>query len=218
MWKAVVWKELRENWWIAGLGLAAYLWLVASAVGLQLLPTVRATRIWSMPFVESSFVTSFTVVSLALTIALGMRQTISESAGGTWLFLLHRPMPRATLVGLKLAVGAGLYLACGAVPILVYAWWAATPGTHASPFLWSMTADAWASWFSLLTMYLAAFLSGLRPARWVGSRLFPLAAAGLFLFCQKIPQPRPLELALAVALVVALLACVFHVARGRDFS
>ena len=40
----------------------------------------------------------------------------------------------SSLIGLKLAVGALVYLVCGAVPILLYGVWAATPGTHASPF------------------------------------------------------------------------------------
>jgi hypothetical protein len=218
MWKAVVWKELRENWWVAGLGLAAYLWMVASWVGLELLPVVRAVRVWAMPFVETGFLVNFTVLSLALTVALGLRQTLSESVRGTWLFLLHRPMPRGTLVGLKLALGSVLYLACAATPILLYAWWAATPGTHASPFFWSMTVDTWIRWFSLWAMYLAAFLVGLRPGRWIGSRLFPMAGAGLILLLQRIPQPRLLELATVVVLMAVLLTSIFYVARVRDFS
>jgi hypothetical protein len=218
MWKAIVSKELRETFWIAGLGLAAYLYVVAENAGIQLLPPARIYRTWSMPFVSDSFMGGFVVISLGLTIALGLRQTLSESVRGTWLFLLHRPIDRRIVIGLKLAVGAGLYLAGAAVPILIYAWWAATPGTHASPFCWSMTLDAWRAWFTLSAMYLAAFLSGLRPGRWFGSRLFPVAGTGLLLFLQVIPQPWLLQVSLAAALLVVLLLCIFHVARERDFS
>lgn len=218
MWKAIVSKELRENWWIAGLGLAAYLYTVAANTGIQLLPPARIYRTWSMPFVSDSFRGSFIAISLALTIALGLRQTLSESVRGTWLFLLHRPVDRRIVIGLKLAVGAGLYLAGAAASILIYAWWAATPGTHASPFHWSMTLDAWRVWFALLAMYLAAFLSGLRPGRWFGSRLFPVAGTGLLLFLQSIPQPWLLQVFSAAALLFVPLACIFHVARERDFS
>jgi hypothetical protein len=218
MWKAIVSKELRETFWIAGLGLAAYLYAVASNAGLQLLPPARTYRVWSLPFVSDSFLENFTVISLALTITLGLRQTLSESVRGTWLFLLHRPVERRTLIGIKLAVGAGLDLLCAAPPILIYAWWAATPGTHGSPFYWSMTLGAWWAWFSLLAFYFAAFLSGLRPGRWFGSRLFPLAGTGALFFLHLIPQPGPLHVATAAALPVALLLCIFHVARTRDFS
>jgi len=42
--------------------------------------------------------------------------------------------------------GAGVW---GAVPMVLYGWWASLPGSHASPFDWSMTADAWSVWLSL---------------------------------------------------------------------
>jgi len=219
MWKAIVWKELRENWWLAGLGLAAHLHMVAVYSGLQLLPTVRTTRFWSMPFVNHGFLASFVSVSLLLAVALGLRQTLSESVRGTWLFLLHRPLDRRTLIGLKLGVGAVLYLGCAATPIVVYACWAATPGTHPSPFYWSMTLDAWLAWGSLVAMYLAAFLSGLRPARWFGSRLFPLAGTGMLLLFQNLILPwYSLRVGLDVALALVLLASIFYVAATRDFS
>ena len=103
---------------------------------------------------------------------LGLRQTVGESIHGTWMFLLHRPVGWTRLIGVKLLVGVALYLVCGAAAILVYAWWAATPGTHASPFEWSMTVPTWKVWIVMPIVYLGgAFLSGMRPARWVGTRL-----------------------------------------------
>ena len=119
--------------------------------------------------------------------ALGLRQTVVESRRGTWLFLLHRPASLWRVLAAKLAVGGGLYLVCGAVAILSYAAWAAMPGKHASPFLWWMTARAWKAWGVIAIVYLAAFLAGIRPARWFGTRLLPLAAGGvlalLLMFC-----------------------------------
>ncbi len=41
-----------------------------------------------------------------------------------------------------------------------------------------MTEPAWRVWLALPVVYLAAFLSGLLPARWRGVRLLPLVAAG----------------------------------------
>ena len=45
--------------------------------------------------------------------------------------------------------------------------------------LWSMTATSWLSWLAMTTVYAAAFLTGLRDARWIGSRLFPLVSVVL---------------------------------------
>ncbi len=83
------------------------------------------------------------------------------------------------LFGTKLATGAAMFLAATGLPLAFYALWAARHGTHASPFYWSMTATSWLSWLAMTTVYAAAFLTGLRDARWIGSRLFPLVSVVL---------------------------------------
>ncbi len=87
-----------------------------------------------------------------------------------------------------------------------------------------MTESAWRFCFGMPLLYLGAFLSGLRPARWYGTRLLPLVGAGAF---------AALLLLLPVALVVRLPSSIFipvllgayglfvvsicHVARVRDY-
>jgi hypothetical protein len=217
MLRAMLSKELRETLWIAGLALVVYMYYVTEQMGLRMLP-------WSynlgqgIPFVGSGFLASFTTICVLFAVVLGFRQTLGESARGTWLFLLHRPAQRCSLLGLKMAVGLGLYFLCAAVPILVFAWWAATPGTHASPFEWSMTLPAWRVWLSLAAVYLGAFLSGIRPARWFGSRLLPLVAAGLLVgSIQMAPWWWLLGLACVAVLDAWLIASIFYTARARDF-
>ena len=56
---------------------------------------------------------------------------------------------------------------------------AAAPRTHPGPFEWSMTESALRLWLILPLVYLGAFFSGLRPARWFGSRLLPLLSVAL---------------------------------------
>jgi hypothetical protein len=211
-------KELRETLGLAGLGLLAYLCFVAGETGLPLVPWMGAGQ-WGIPFVNGSFLRSFSMVAVLLAIALGLRQSAVESLRGTWLFLLHRPMDRGKLIGLKLAVGATLYLLCGALPILLYGLWAATPGTHASPFSWSMTLPTWNAWLSIATLYFSAVLVGMRGARWFGSRLFPLAATALFVavivqFGARWWLPC---LALLVVVDAWLVVSILYVARTRDF-
>ena len=212
-------KELHETAWIVAAALAVYLYLTMSMIGLNIGPWVAFGRGYNIPFLAEEFVGLFAMVAACLAIALGFRQTVGESAKGTFLFLLHRPAAREQLIGTKLLVGLGLYLICSAIPIAIYAGWAATPGTHASPFEWSMTIPIWKVWITMPILYLGAFLSGLRPARWYGSRLFPLATCGgAAFFFALMPWWGIVGLVAVVGLAALLVAQILYVARTRDFS
>ena len=177
MFRAMAMKELREVRGIGLLALAANVYLVAAATNPRVFPPVQRA---SVPLVNDDFFFSFfVVISAATAIALGLRQTWGESLRGTYPFLFHRPAERRWLVGVKLLIGVAVCLVSSAVSILGYAFWAATPGTHASPFEWSMTALAWQLWLSVTPLYLGAFLAGIRRGRWY-VRIFPLAAGGVF--------------------------------------
>jgi hypothetical protein len=217
MWKALVYKELRETRGLAALALLAYLFLLYNLIALAVkLGTIASSEI---PFVGVGLEGVFIFISVLLATAVGLKQTIGESLGNTWLFLFHRPVERWKLVALKLAVGMTVVLSLMALPILVYAHWAATPGTHASPFEWSMTRNAWQGWLAMTPIYLAAFLVGLRPGRWFGSRLLPLAGTALVtVMIQGFPWWWPAG-ALAILLLDAwLAAAIFYVAKTRDFG
>jgi len=212
-------KELRETAWIVAVALAVYLYFAMSMIGLHIGPWVAMGRDRWIPFVADELLQTFAVVAVCLAAALGLRQTVGESARGKFLFLLHRPASRHRLICVKLLVGGGLYLVCSAVPIMIYAWWAATPGTHASPFEWSMTFPIWKVWLAILILYLGAFLTGLRPARWHGTRLFPLVATGGVAFALSFsPWWGIVGLLVVALLVVLLVAQILFVARTRDFS
>lgn len=176
MLKTLALKELRETIGIAAVALVLSAYFVAQGMSITLLPWARAHRYW-IPFVDDPLLTYLAMVAGLLAIALGFRQTAWETAFGTAQFLLHRPLSRRQVMGLKLMVGAIVLAVCSALPILVYACWAATPGTHASPFEWSMTEQFWRIPLVMTIVYLGSFLSGIRPARWVGTRLAPLASA-----------------------------------------
>jgi hypothetical protein len=175
MLKTLALKELRETIGIAALALILFANYVLNGMGVRLLPIGPAGR-YSIPFVSDPLLQSFVVIAVLLAVALGFRQSVWESAFGTDQFLLHRPVSRIQLIGVKLFVGIAVLMICSTLPILAYASWAATPGTHASPFEWSMTEPFWRIPLATTMIYLASFLSGIRPARWVGTRLVPLAA------------------------------------------
>jgi len=207
---------------VAVAALAAYLVVVGGLTGVrafQELPGVPGGG--GVPFVECRFLPVFAVVTAALAVALGLRQTLGESVRGTYQFLLHRPRGRTALFLTKLGTGLGVLLVCAAVPIVLYVSWAARPGRHASPFAWSMTVPAWGVAGLMALLYLGAFLTGLRPGRWYGTRLLLLAGAGVLLGVVYVASwGLPAVLAACVLGVAGalLVACVCHVARVRDYA
>jgi hypothetical protein len=212
-------KEVRETIWIAAGVLAFYLFYVAVATGFGPLGGMSSGRDALAPFVDQEMVVGLAVVGMCLPAVLGLWQTVGESARGTFQFLLHRPAGRARLIGTKLLVGSGLCLVISAVPILLYAWWAATPGNHPCPFEWWMTAIAWKVWIATPTVYLGAFLAGIRPGRWHGTRLLPLPTAGVSaLLIPLLPCWLATGLPAVVILDVLLVTNILFVAQTRDFS
>jgi len=175
MLKTLAFKELRETIGIAALALILFANYVVDGMGVAVLP-LSAGGGSSLPFVSDPLLQFFAGIAVLLAVALGFRQSVWESAFGTDQFLLHRPVSREMLLGVKLAVGMSVLVISSTLPILAYAWWAATPGTHPSPFEWSMTEPFWRIPVATTMVYLGSFLCGIRQARWVGTRLVPLAA------------------------------------------
>lgn len=224
MFRAMVWKELRETRAIVVLALATYALLVAASAEprfpnpiTMFLSSSKMSR--SIPFVQDDFVSRFCIASAAVAIALGLWQTLAESRRGTYLLLFHRPAMRRWLIGVKLLVGMAVYLVCGSIPILVYGLWAATPGHHASPFTWSMTVPCWVGWFGIATIYLGAFLAGIRPGRWSRSRVLPLMAAALVTLMIGLGDWTPwLQLSLFAMVDLCLIVLIRYVIANRDYS
>ncbi len=218
MTSALTLKELRETAGVAALGLAALLLVALTPMGLSPVPgLIQPARGGEIPFLADSFLSMFVLAASGLAIVLGFWQAVGDFAGQAQLFLLHRPISRERIYAIKLAVGLSLYLILAGLPVLLYALWAASPGTHASPFAWSMTLTTWTTWLAISALYLGSFLSGLRPAAWFGTRLAPLigtCALALLAATQSVAISWPLLIALDAVLIVLIL----HVARQRDFA
>ncbi len=221
MTSALAYKELRENGWIAAVALAAMLLVAIAAMGYNSpLPSLIGPPqgYGQIPFLSDSFTYQFGLVACGLALALGFRQSLGDLVGDAQLFLLHRPASRQRIFGTKLAVGLALYLVCGILPIGLYALWAAAPGTHASPFAWSMTAATWTAWLAMTAVYLGALLSGIRPAAWLGTRLAPLAAGMMVASMSALPLPWGGGLLLLIVGDALLVAAIIRVALERDFA
>jgi ABC-type transport system involved in multi-copper enzyme maturation permease subunit len=222
MWKAIVLKELRGVMPIACLAAIAYLACVANMIGYPVFFGIMEINTNDIiPFFNDSFVNDIMCLGMVFAVALGFWQTVSENHRGTWLFLLHRPMSARKIIGAKLVVGAVVYLVVTAIAILIYAAWAAKPGHHASSFGWWMTKETWYYAFLMLLGYFGAFLSGIRPGRWFGTRLLPLIAAGIVGMI--IAQESTLQywvwgMFFTVLAIIFSVIVIFHVSRTRDFS
>lgn len=222
MYRAVLRKELRETLLLALAAAAAYSYLLAQSTGWEFLFRSALRQRDQVAFLDDNYVTFFTMISAAFAVGLGLWQTLWESGRGTWLFLLHRPTSRRTLLGAKLAVGTVTYLVVSSAAILVYATWAATPGNLAAPFYWWMTQYAWIACLLMVSVYLGTFLSGIRPGRLLGTRLFPLLGTVLpifmaFVMAAVLDRWWPLA-ATAIAANVILVWLIFNVADERDYS
>ncbi len=229
MLKQLAAKELRETAGIAALALLAFFVLVTNETGFSLLSGVSNQYSFgqpsgTIPFVHNSFLIIFSWISGIFAILLGLRQSVWESISGTYLFLLHRPLSRTRIIAVRLTVGVALLLVCSGLPLLAFALWAAMPGTHASPFQWSMTAPACNAWLVMTIVYFGFFLSGMRPARWYASRLLPAATAcllvflGVILFMEVAWWNGFVALASVLLVDALLVAVILHVARTRDYS
>lgn len=223
---ALVRKEWRETRAFVALALALFLVYANSLTGLggpvlraaaNLIPGMGGATP-EVPFLQGNFGSMLFFIGGALAIALGFRQSAWEPSQGTALYLLHLPLPRRTIVLTKLLTGVGLLLACGLAPILLYGAWAATPRTHPGPFAWSMTGEAFRAWSVLPLVYLGAFASGLRPARWFGSRLLPLAAVALpAAIAALAPNWRLIGLPTLALTAAAFVIVILREAETRDY-
>lgn len=215
--RALIVKELRENVVLVALAALGIAYALASLSGWSVNGSGPPQVNYAVPFIETDFFAVLAVIGGTLAALMGLKQSAWEELRGTYHYLLYRPIARSRVIAVKLVVGLALIQSTAAALILLHGLWAATPGKHGSPFLWSMTEDAWRMWLAIPVVYLSAFLSGLRPAAWYGTRLAPLAV-GAGLMCLLGGQPWMGVAALGSALAsAALAACVLQVAAERDY-
>jgi hypothetical protein len=214
--KALVVKELREAAGLVALAVLATAYALAELTGTRLVPW-QNNWLYGYPFIDDELAFYFWIVGCGLAIALGLRQTAWELGQNTFLFLLHRPVSRRFVFGFKLMVGISLVMLIAALMVAFYAWWEATPGHMAAPFYWSMTVPAWQMCLSLPPMYLGAFLAGIRPGRWFGSRLLPIVAGMLAAAVANSVPWVWLTVLLSFVVSGVLTAGIFYYVQSRDY-
>lgn len=219
--KALAIKELRESAAIIGVAVLAMFWLLGNELGWRLMPlSVEPNVVSRIPFIVTEFVSFLIFIGGVFAIALGLKQSAWENSGDSYYFLLHRPIARQTVFLAKITFGLTLLLFLTIGPLLIYAYWAATPGNHATPFFWGMTASAWRTCCALPSLYLGALLCGLRPARWFGTRLLPLLGTGILVMLAIVCwfwAGWGLGLVILLVLDFVLLRLILATAEQRDY-
>jgi len=112
-WRALLWKEWREQRWRCALGTLVLATLSASLVRAQLVTLPEAA------------VMIFWPIGLLLAIFLAMGSVATERADGTWPFLRARPVGPAFILRIKWAAGAAylagaLLIAAGAAHVAAW--------------------------------------------------------------------------------------------------
>jgi len=216
MLKTLAIKELREVVGLIALAMLCAIGIVGPLMGVAVVPGSNAQDTW-YPFVNASHLEGQGWMLSVFALALGLKQTAWEIHHGTFHFLLHRPLPRHTVFVVKLLVGTIAVVVVNAFMIGIYGWWAATAGKHPSPFFWSMTLPSWSLGISLLLVYLGGFLSGVRQARWFGTRLVPAALAGCCVYVIATTEAWWwYAMLLGLPTAVAMLIAIFYYVRTSD--
>lgn len=185
MYWALIRKEFREIAPIAAIAAVALLIAVGDVMGSLLtgrLPFVdyvlsTAGDDRDVPFAGYYFLYHLSSITFYFATVLGLRQTLGEDFRGTYLLLLHRPVPRRSIFAVKVLVGLVTFLLISSLAIVLLAWWAGTPGNQPAPFYWSMTIPSCHAIATTSLVYLGALLTGAREARWLGTRILPWYAA-----------------------------------------
>jgi hypothetical protein len=220
MYRALLLKEWRELWWTGGIALLVLCGVVWDEVGLAVdFEKIRIIRrdLHRIPFRSDDMQAAVTSVACCLAVVLGLWQTLGESVRGTWRYLRQRPIPFSRLLLTKVVAGLWILFFSIGVPFALYLIWATTEGWHSSPFEWQMATPTLYGWAGSAAVYLAAFLVGIREARWYGSRLWPFGPVGvLYLFFGQFGTVSYPVGSVTMIAVVVLLGAILYAASERD--
>jgi hypothetical protein len=182
--KALIQKDLRENLKVAVIGLLIFSLLLIQAYQTCLATlTNLITRNMSgqmnalQPLLAQSLLIEATFFCGLFGAALGWLQTRNEAHRDLWAFLIHRPITRTEIFWGKTLAGLCLYLFGAGLPLVVLVAVVRTPGHVAAPFEWAMLGPVVSIFLTGGAYYFAGVLTGLRQARWYGSRGLGLGLA-----------------------------------------
>ena len=180
--KAILWKEIRENLKWAFLGLS-FVGSALTAVLLRLIDRSAYGGDLNWPDLSLSLFGITSVLPPVVGLMIGLAQVLFENRGDAWGFLTHRPVRRSTLFWGKAAAGILLYTTAVSVPLACGLLWMATPGHLPMPFDVHFVLPVIADVLCGLVYYFAGLLTGMREARWYASRVMGI---GMGIVCSNV--------------------------------
>jgi ABC-type transport system involved in multi-copper enzyme maturation permease subunit len=117
------------------------------------------------------------VLSIALGLAIGIRQFWVAFYSRTWGFEICRPITRASILASKIiAAIIGFVLSVGLVWSLLF-WYISQPGIWYAPPVVRIYIEGWIFIALGFVVYLSVALAGLSSANWFTTKLFSLVFA-----------------------------------------
>jgi len=157
------------------------------------------------------------VASIGLGLVLGVRHFWIPNFTRTWPFLLHRSVPRISILGAKLAAAVvGFVASLGVVWIVLY-WYACRPQIFPLPTPLRVFVDGWVFIVLGLVVYLATALTGLSRARWYTTKIFGLAFATLIFLVTIVQWSIVWAPAVIVISIVILLSQLVYTFLNREY-
>jgi len=171
--RSLVIKEFWDLRGVIALGVGIHALLLANLLGMENYEWLPMREPTELPF-PSGFALHLSIYTILLAGLMGLVQALSDGRGQRWLFVLPMPVRPGSLVLGKLAFGLGSWALVGIGTFLLAILIVNIPGVFPAPFEWWMTKAGWIHLAVAPFAYLGAFLSGIRPGSWFGTRLLPL--------------------------------------------
>ena len=169
---ALLWKEFRETvrWFpLCLLLMIAMIW--STIPGLN--------GIYLVSRLSGNLATSVAIGAIVTSIALAIAQFALDQRDSARGFLLHRRLSGKQIFHAKIVVGAALYVLAVGVPLILAAIYLKWIGPERLPTSWLQTVPAFTLSFYCFSFYFGTSIVLCRPARWIGTRLLPIAASAL---------------------------------------
>lgn len=216
-------NEVKRTGWISGLTFLVALGFCVMEMRLESVRTLLHPLgldpgpFRSVPFLDPNLFHTFLVVGLALILALVSTQVVRPILDEGFVRLFTLPVSVRQVLIVKMLLGAFMLLAALLTPLVLYALWADTQGTHPSPFEWSMIVSQAQILLGLVPAYFGAFLAAIWPWSWF-SRGFILATTAMAAIAMaNFPWFLPWGVLLNGVICLGFAVVILWVAENRDY-
>lgn len=173
---ALLRKEFRESVRWLPLG-----WLLMGGMLWAMLP--RLDQIENVPYLMHALTFFPLFGSVFIALGLSIAQFSPDQRNSARAFLLHRGLSRTQLFHGKLIIGIAMYALAVWLPLLICTLYLEWIGPFRLPTSARQTIPAWVISVCAFSFYFGGGMVACSNARWVGTRILPLAISCLVTIC-----------------------------------